>query len=183
MSNVGQELLDVPFGEMVAEIATSIAEAQLKLDKMSIEITKLMGDEDAEAIYLPNIDVDANGNVVDGEPIKTSMLGAGFQPTFYQFTDTIIEIKMAISMKSVDTSSKTGVIPRLSKAYAAPVDAKYANRYSYHVEGSSLIRTKITPIPPNPVIQKIIEMKSEAMRLSLESKIREAEQKLDSINE
>ena len=110
MGRVGQELLNVPFDDMVAKLAIAIAEGQLRLDAASMEITKAMGDADANPVSLPNILVDSKGALIseDDPQIITSMIGAGFQPTFYQFTDTIIEVKMAITMeRTAEYSRKT----------------------------------------------------------------------------
>lgn len=40
---VGQEVLNVPFGEMIKSMAFAIAEAQLRLDENSIEVAEMMG--------------------------------------------------------------------------------------------------------------------------------------------
>ena len=193
MSRVGQELLNVPFDDMVSKLAIAIAEGQLRLDAASMEITKAMGDAEENPVSLPNILVDENGDLIseDDPQITTSMIGAGFQPTFYQFTDTIIEVRMAITMeRTIEYSRKTkGTRKTYSRSRnwfysntrvtATPVDAKYDSTYSYHVEGSSLLRTKITPVPPNQFMQKILDMKAEAIRLSFELKMQEAEQALN----
>jgi len=156
MPNVGQELLNVPFPEMVVKLATAIAEGQYKLDQVSCEIAKFMGDKSVAPISLPDL-TDPDGK----KEIVTSLIGAGFQPTFYQFTDTIIEVKMAISMnqttqKSASVSAKGGF-----GCFSASVNASYSSKYSYSVEGSSLLRTKITPLPPNPFMMRILDMKAE----------------------
>ena len=193
MSRVGQELLNVPFDDMVAKLAIAIAEGQLRLDAASMEITKAMGDAEENPVSLPNILVDSKGDLIseDNPQITTSMIGAGFQPTFYQFTDTIIEVRMAITMeRTIDYTRKTkGTRKTYSRSgnwfysntrvTSTPVDAKYQSTYSYHVEGSSLVRTKITPVPPNQFMQKILDMKAEAIRMSFELKMQEAEQALN----
>jgi len=189
MSQVGQDLLSVPFAEMVSNLAIAIADSQVKLDRASIDIAKLMGDKEKAPVYLPNITVDKTGQLMDEETpdIVTSMIGAGFQPTFYQFTDTIIEVKMAITMHREQNYERTrkGNERRYSwsrgsfRAYSTPVDAKYSSKYSYHVEGSSLLRTKITPTPPNPFMQRILDMKADAVRLSFELQIKQAELALE----
>ena len=40
---IGQELLDVPMGDMIQQMAFAIAEAQIKLDTNSIEVAQMMG--------------------------------------------------------------------------------------------------------------------------------------------
>jgi hypothetical protein len=34
-----------------------------------------------------------------------------------------------------------------------PVDATYTSKYNYSAEGSSLLRTKLVPVPPPSVLQ------------------------------
>ncbi|HDR1022397.1 TPA: hypothetical protein QB352_001666 [Pasteurella multocida] len=46
--NIGQEFLNVPFGDMVPQFATDIAEGQYKMDLVSVEIAKKMGEEKVE---------------------------------------------------------------------------------------------------------------------------------------
>jgi hypothetical protein len=168
MPDVGQELLNVPFPEMVVKLATAIAEGQLQMDKVSCEIAKIMGDEETSPVYIPDV-------TNDNKTIKTSLIGAGFQPTFYQFTDTIIEVKMAITMattreKSASVSAKAGF-----GCFSASVNASYSSKYSYEVSGSSLLRTRITPVPPSTFLQSLLEMKGKMIQQDFELKIKEKE--------
>src|SRR5690606_11690774 len=36
------------------------------------------------------------------------------------------------------------------------VDASYSSKYSYSAEGASILRTKLTPIPPPPMLEQRI---------------------------
>lgn len=174
MPDVGQELLNVPFPEMVLKLASAIAEGQYKLDMVSCKIAKFMGDKKTAPVYLPDLtDPECKREIV------TSLIGAGFQPTFYQFTDTIIEVKMAISMnqttqKDVSVSASGGWGP-----FSASVTASYSSKYSYSVEGSSLLRTKITPIPPNPFMQRILDMKAQMLQNQLAIDMKKAELQME----
>ena len=162
MANVGQELLNVPFPEMVFKLASAIAESQFKLDLFSCEVAKMMGDPNKAAVELPDL-TDAEGN----RTIKTSLIGAGFQPTFYQFSESIIEVKMTITCATsheatVSTQAKGGFL-----VFSASVNASYTGKYSYNVEGSSLLRTKLVPAPPNTFMQKMLEMKAAMIQASI----------------
>ena len=162
MSRVGQELLNVPFPEMVYKLACAIAESQFKLDLFSCEVAKIMGDPQKAKVELPDL-TDTTGNAT----IKTSLIGAGFQPTFYQFSETIIEVKMAITCatsheSTVSTSAKGGFL-----MFSASMNASYTGKYSYNVEGSSLLRTKLVPAPPSVFMQKILEMKAEQLQATI----------------
>lgn len=168
MANVGQELLNVPFPEMVVNLAKAIAEGQFELDRISCEITKLMGDDDKYPVFLPKLSEGDKGTE------KFSMIAAGFQPTFYQFTDTIIEVKMAITMtKSTEKSASVSAKAKFF-CFSASVNASYSSKYSYSVEGSSLLRTKITPVPPNTFIQQWMDTKMELDTKEWRKKLNEA---------
>ncbi|NAW35737.1 hypothetical protein GRB96_15100 [Halomonas alimentaria] len=118
-------------------------------------------------------------------PTRMSMMELGFTPTFYQFVDTIIEVKIAIRMTrerayerttsnaSRDRQSSSGRSTRVglswppgvrkSKTYRSnssvqttQVDATYSQKYSYSAEGASLLRTKMVPVPPPAVLTERI---------------------------
>ena len=101
------------------------------------------------------------------------MIGAGFQPTFYQFAETVIEVKMAISMsqensserntKTTETTNKKSFWRTKSTARTTTVDATYSSKYNYSAEGSSLLRTRLVPVPPNAIIAQVIDMRNQAM--------------------
>lgn len=189
--SVGQKLLDVPFPEMVYKLASAIAESQFKLDMASVDIMKIMGDKTNCPVSLPAIKLDAQGEIIDSEDsdIVTSMIGAGFQPTFYQFAETMIEVQMAISVTSESAyerkesgTSKSIVYsrsPRYLSVRSTPIDATYASKYNFSQEGSSTIRTRLVPLPPNPFIQRLLDMKSQAMQNSFELQLREIEASIE----
>jgi hypothetical protein len=239
--NVGQELLNVPMGDMIREMAFAIADAQIRLDENSIEVAEMMGGlktivdkngavtfEDsrvffgnenvtlADAVSLHNttidgplkielaskfvtngefdlfVDVDPNDSakfvVVSPElndlkiiliPKRLSMMELGFAPTFYQFVDTIIEVKISITYTRESSSGTSVKIANTNKAVSysgkfsfkrgakatltrnvnvttTQVNAAYANKYSYRAEGSSVLRTKLVPIPPPAVLEERI---------------------------
>jgi len=191
MTNVGRELLNVPFGEMVFQVASSIAHSQAELDRESMNILKMMGDKDNYPVTLPHIKYDGAAKTFIDDDLTTSMVGAGFQPTFYQFADTVIEVKMAISIASgseyenaqkgeVKTSSssvslnRTGLSAR-SVVTSTPIDATYTSKYNFNQEGSSLLRTRLVPVPPNTIIQRQIDMRAQAMQLEFDLKAKQFE--------
>ncbi len=104
--SVGQDLLDVPFPEMVQKLALAIAEGQLALDMNSIEVAQTLASTmlpEKSVIVAIKETVDTDGNVTETEILynnkEMSLLGYGLNPTFYQFTDTTIEVKMTITMR------------------------------------------------------------------------------------
>ncbi len=235
MPSIGQELLNVPMGDMIRQMAFAIAEAQVKLDEASISVAEMMGglkvvyDDEGnptfddsrvffgyeymttdeakrhllmdEAISGGNADTalaalkaiqkdDPDSNEIR-VPVRLSMLELGFTPTFYQFIDTIIEVKIAIKItrtseykrSTSDTSKREsqqssqpgafwGIFSKRrntssgNQVSTSQVDASYSSKYSYSAEGASLLRTKLTPLPPPPVLEDRIRrfMEEEAAR-------------------
>jgi hypothetical protein len=258
---IGQELLDVPMGDMIREMAFAIAEAQMKLDQNSIDVAEMMGGlktitddngnvtfEDSrvffgneklngpDAILMHNTTTDltlksqiraalGDGNYKPGlaattitapaglatdtymdyqgsywvksgtsDPVEVSydrfeiistlttppsntviiprrmsMMSLGFTPTFYQFVDTIIEVKISIkytqegessiSVSQNNRNAQANLQLGFGRAKAgrsistSQVNASYSQKYSYSAEGSSLLRTKLVPIPPPVVLE------------------------------
>lgn len=174
--SVGQDLLNVPFPQMIFSMAQAIAKGQLALDKSSIETLKILANtkfdwlpEITEVLYPRPIPLQSShgqgltvtGVGVDVEPaqfMKMTLLQAGINPTFYQFTDSIIEVKMSISSTtSSENSLDVGVDVSASVDFffgsatvSSHVNYHSANKYSYSVEGSSLLRTELKPAPPPP---------------------------------
>ena len=139
--NMTLPLNAMPFDEMIASMGTGIAEAQRKLDEVSFEITKMMSG--TEARYRIRLSDSADAR-------SYSLLELGFAPTFYQFVDTVLEVKVAFSMSS-ETSNSGG--DGTYHARSTPVDATYSNRFQYPVEGSSVMRTKLVTVPPPGLLE------------------------------
>ncbi len=111
--SVGQELLNVPFPELVQNLALAIAESQTALDLHSIEVAKALSETELEEGTVPVMikeTVDDDGNVTNVEVLYNEnpmpLIVYGINPTFYQFTDTIIEVKMTITMSVSRESTK-----------------------------------------------------------------------------
>ncbi|QTA84014.1 hypothetical protein [Desulfonema magnum] len=139
MPNIGKQLLDVPLDEMIKSMGEGIAEAQYRLDQTSLRIAQMMsGTNDADRVNFGNK--------------RYSLLELGFTPTFYQFIDSVIEVKMSITMTT--TSSSSGGTKY--QARAVTVNASYSNRYQYSVEGCSLLRTKLVTVPPPGILEERI---------------------------
>jgi hypothetical protein len=240
---IGQELLNVPMGDMIRQMALAIADGQVQLDASSIEVAEMMGglkvvtDEagnqtfddsriffgydlmtlnEAQAYIaadeamtggdksaLTKLVNDQGAALSDAEkaqplirvPTRMSMLELGFTPTFYQFVDTIIEVKIAIKItretsftrSSKDTSTRTGNFSRGGGVFGAlfggskrnvtsvstsQVDATYASKYGYSAEGASLLRTKLVPLPPPPVLE-------DRIRRQMDEDVERRKKKLD----
>ena len=166
---VGQELLDVPIADMVRDLAAAVAEGQLALDRASIDTLKFLASpanaidlipEVVEVIAPSSSSVGVNGQNLNVPgvsvtqqpvaPVKTTLLQAGLLPTFYQFTEALIEVKLSVTLKetsATQTEGRPGFGKRSVMAFAAPVNFRNASTYSHTAEGSSLLRVTMKPVP------------------------------------
>ncbi len=182
--NVGNAMASVRIDQMILNLAKGIAWGQFELDKVGIEITKMMG---------------APGTVsIGGEQL--SMLEAGFTPSFYHFVDTILEMKMEINIRE-ESSSSTNIKEKTSSktssnfnvsasasgsffgakvsasasyggssssAYSKAVDSTSSQKFSQDLSASSLMRTKIVPVPPPELLLERIKILLEKLRKEAE---------------
>lgn len=259
--SIGRELLNVPMGDMIRDMAFAIAEGQYQLDENSINVSEMMGglrmikNDDGEIVFddsrvffgyeymtleealayaalddaisgdfnkeehidlleaVKNIAGAGNTVTANGEttaapgkenmeirvPVRHSMMELGFTPTFYQFVDTIIEVKIAIKItressythkrSSSNKASHRSASGKFSfwrgrasgrtnnSVSTSQVDATYSSKYGYSAEGASILRTKIVPVPPPSVledrIRSFMETEEERRKISLENRLAE----------
>lgn len=173
---VQTELENAPFTEIIRKVGIGIAEAQYELDLVSMKIARMMAgympDPEPDQGNTPSVPDNADRNFLvkigDGNADGYSLLELGFTPTFYQFVDTLIEIKMSFSVTKesnfsgstthVQASVKAGWSPFSAggRMSASVVSARYSNKYQYSAEGSSLVRTKLVPVPAPAVLEEKI---------------------------
>lgn len=171
--SIGQELLNVPFPEMIRNMGLAIAEAQYELDMVSMRLAQLMAGyqetyDDQGTLVTQERRVQFGGS-------SFSLLELGFTPTFYQFVDTIIEVKISISISSESSyqhrqssfalsvpAGALGLMFGGGSIRASTVSASYANKYQYSADGSSLLRTKLVPLPPPAILEERIRQMLDA---------------------
>ena len=188
---IGQDLLAVPFPDMVYNLARAIADGQKRLDKNSLNTLKELARtkfdfiESITEVLMPvpqTIDTPQGELTVTGievqttisPPTKLTLLQAGLTPTFYQFTESLIEVKIQLKT-TIDNEAKVdtgfefdetlgvelgfggglgglfgGPSGKISSTthVASHTNAEMTNKYSVTQEGSSLLRTTLKPVPP-----------------------------------
>ena len=177
--SVGTDLLEVNFAQLVGSMGQGIADAQLRLDMVSMQLAQMMSGRDYKLLMMDEngyflLDENNRPVTIDMPAVKVtfgdgeySLLELGFTPTFYQFVDTIIEVKVSISITREETVSRTAtdVDARLklggnlitgfkANLKVSTVSASFASKNQYSAEGSSLLRTKLVPVPPPAILQE-----------------------------
>lgn len=152
--SVGQELLDVPLPSMVAKLGLGIADAQRALDDNSIQTLKALNEaSDVTVITAIQRTIDEDGTVTY-ESFETDMspLQMGLMPTFYQFSEATIDVKMDIKTTSqTDTKVSVGAEAKAGWGlYSASIktDVEHNRKFGKEVNGTSHLVTKLVPVPP-----------------------------------
>lgn len=173
--SIGTEMTNTPFPEMVRMLGTGIAEAQYELDLVSLKIARMMAGYEPDPELDPGQPAPTNPAAPErtvlvklGDGNEYSLLELGFVPTFYQFVDTLIELKLSISMSresnysrtSVNVNSnvkgKVGFFSASASMNVSAVSASFSAKYQYSAEGSSLLRTKLVPVPAPAILEERI---------------------------
>ena len=166
ITQVGNEVAEVPFGDMLYNVARGIADGQRALDLRSvqtlIELSKVMVDiipEVTEVITPEPIQVNISGqspvNVTGArvaasaaEPVQMTALQAGITPTFYQFTEATVQLKMSVQMREAEETDTDGKKRTGIFAFGSSVNFRTQNTYSYSVDASSTVTAVLKPVPP-----------------------------------
>ncbi len=158
MASVGQELLDVPFPEMVMKLALGIAEAQKNLDENSVETAIALAETEVPVVLAVTQTIAADGTVTftQAPTVDVSLLQLGLMPTFYQFIESTIEVTMDIkTTTSRETNVEVGVKAKVGFAMwsaSVSIDVSHNRKFGKTVQGTSRLVTKLVPVPPPPRI-------------------------------
>lgn len=172
-----QALEAVPFRHLLTGMGQAIADSQFQLDWSSIRAAQAMSgqfvDEQGETHSL-TIEL-ADGTEGEDEEVQAySLLELGFTPTFYQFTDTEIEIKVSfeISQEVTEKSSSFafigggGLIPGGGVIVgAASTSASYSAKYNFKGDSTSAVKTRLVPLPAPAGLQERLQAMANRRRL------------------
>lgn len=159
---VGQELLDVPFPEMVYKLAEGIANAQTQLDNNSVEVAKALADTEIEVVPAITRTISDDGVEFEAaEPIEMSLLQVGLNPTFYQFSETVIEVEMDIKT-TTETETNLDIGFDASVGWgpwsaSLSVDFEHNRKFGKEVHGTSRLKTTMVPVPAPPYLFPEVE--------------------------
>lgn len=162
--SVGQELLEVPLPDMVANLALGIAKAQKALDANSIDTAKALAEEKIEVVPMVTEVIEEDGNVTftPSPAVNMSLLQVGLNPTFYQFSESTIEVTMDIkTTTSNETNVKVTAEAKVGfSLWSASVktEASFNRKFGQEVHGTSKLMVKLVPVPPPPQLLPKLEV-------------------------
>ena len=175
ITQVGNELSEAPFGELLRSVAQGIAEGQQALDLTSvqtlIELSKInvsLIPEVTEVISPAPIDIPVSGQpsvrvtgarvtAKPSPPVTMNALQAGIVPTFYQFTEATILLKMSVQLREVQETDTDGKKRTAFRAFGSNVNFRTKNTFSYDVEASGSVTAVMRPVPaPGRLLPSIV---------------------------
>lgn len=167
VENVGNELAEVPFGDLISNIAQGIADGQRALDMTSIqtlialtqtqvevipEITEVLTAEPFPVHVSGQPPIEVTGVRVQGSasaPVQMSALEAGILPTFYQFSEATIELKLSLQMREADQMQTDGKTARVLVPFGSHVNFRTQSTFGYTAQAASTVSVTIRPVPPD----------------------------------
>jgi hypothetical protein len=166
-TQVGNELQEASFGEILRSIAQGIADGQRALDITAIQTMQVLANtpvniipEVTEVITGQSLTVPISGQPSIGvtgvrvtatasDPVSISALQAGLLPSFYQFTDVEISLKMSIQLREASQTQTDGSVTTGIFAFGSHVNFRTQNTYSYQVDAASSVTASLKPVPAN----------------------------------
>jgi hypothetical protein len=132
-------LTNAPLPSIVEKLGIAVADAQYAMDHNSVRIAREMATTEIE--------------IGTG---KYTMLGLGFTPAFYHFTEANVEAKLAFSM--TESTELSGSLKVGAQIYmvAVSVEASYSRKFSMSAEGSSSVAARLVSLPPPPIFEEIL---------------------------
>lgn len=139
------ETSSVSFGDLVRMVAEGIADAQASLDRASAELVAELASTRVDVIPSITETIGEDGQVtyVQGAAQSVSLLDLGVRPTFYQFSQTVVEVVMDI--KSVETETESG--ERRLALFADTKNVRFERKLNRDVSISSKLTSTLVPVP------------------------------------
>lgn len=183
-TQVANSLTSVRLDQMILNLAKGIAWGQYELDKVGVLITKMMGVPGIvniggeylsmiEAGFTPSfyhfvdtilelkmeINIREEDNSVLKERTETS------NTTTMDFSqDLSVKVGGGWGPATAEVESKTHFGAKSTNSYAKTVDTERAQKFSQDLSASSLMRTKLVPVPPPQALLERIQMIIDNMR-------------------
>jgi len=165
IGQIGSELAEVPVGDLLRSVALGIADGQAALDlaavKTLIALSQTTVDlipEITEVISPETLEVATDGDTIEvtgarvtatpSDAVQLSALQAGLTPSFYQFAEATIQLKLSVQLRDVREFQSPTLGPPVLRAFATSVNPRTQNTYSYSADASSSVTALLKPVPP-----------------------------------
>lgn len=162
---------------MMRAFGTGIADAQRRLDYVSLRIARAMGGLDPETFAppgeQPRAGVAPAAAFTGPSGRGYNLLELGLSPTFYRFTEAVLELKLAVST-SEEVARTDPLKPKVKVSVSLgrtglgvrvqTISGSYSCRYQYAAESSSRLRSKLVAIPAPAALEARIAAMAQGAR-------------------
>jgi len=146
--------ISASLSDFVQEMALAIASSKKQLDRASIETLKELSEKNIE---VPIIKQKLIGDKVQEEVsyIKVSALSLGMKPTFYEFSETTIEVSMDLSIQEeINTNSRR----KRKSLFVNTKNIRSERRFESKINAFSKLKINMVPVPPPNNMPDIIQI-------------------------
>jgi hypothetical protein len=139
-----RETEQTSLADLIRLVALSVADAQAALDRSSADLVKELAETSVEIIPSIHETIGRDGAVeyTHGKPRKVSLLDLGVMPTFYQFSQTVIEIQMDLKISEATTESGNKLA-----LMADTAGIRFERKLNRDVSVASKITATLVPVP------------------------------------
>jgi hypothetical protein len=165
ISQIGAELSEVPIADLITNLAKGIADGQQALDLASVQTLITLSNtmvslipEVTEVITPSPFQVEISGQspieitgakvtATPGAPVTMSALQVGLVPSFYQFTEATIALKLSVSVREAQETDEDGTRRPIFFLFGSSVNFKTQNTFSYQADAASSVTVTVKPVP------------------------------------
>ena len=144
----GATMAALPLDSMIAMLGVGIAKAQEALDKNSLATAMALTTSTMDVPVL----IDPNDPSAGSTTMTRSLLSLGFMPTFYQFTEATLEIRIEMKIQVEESSATKASLSADMKAgpvaIAGTMSADSSRKYG--AESSAMTHVKVTMVAVPP---------------------------------
>lgn len=147
-SGAVRETPAVAFADLVRMMAEAVADAQTALDRASATLVAELAQTTVSVVPEITETIDADGNVSfeQGEPREVSLLSLGVLPTFYQFSETVIEAALDLELVESETVEGDRKVKRPG-LFAGTRALRTERKLNRDVTISSKVTATLVPVP------------------------------------
>jgi hypothetical protein len=134
----------------LTSVQTLIELSRIQVDLIP-EITEVISPEPFDVPVTGHGPVRVTGARVSAsaaQPVQMSALQAGLLPSFYQFTEATIQLKMSFQLREVEETGSEGDSQPGLRIFGSHVNFRTKNTFQYAAEGASSVTAIVRPIPP-----------------------------------
>lgn len=142
-----RETQDASLGDLIRMVAESVADAQSALDRASAGLVRELAETEVEIVPTIQEVIGEDGAVSfkHGPLRKVSLLDLGILPTFYQFSQTVIDVQM--DLKIAESTDESGQRSGRFTLLADTGSIRFERKLNRDMTVTSRVTATLVPVP------------------------------------